>query len=137
MNPPQCVTLQGFKIIEPLKGNARDGIVSSMRLLLVHPSREDLSLPAILYALGDPLRLRIVAQLARANESGEKIACHNCLVDEAVAKSTLSFHFKVLREAGLVRMVPQGRQVLVSLRKEDLETRFPGLLETVLSVYHE
>jgi DNA-binding transcriptional ArsR family regulator len=56
-------------------------------------------------------------------------------VCETVAKSTLSFHFKVLREAGLVRMVPQGRRVLVSLRREDLETRFPGLLEAILSAY--
>ncbi len=89
-----------------------------------------------MYALGDPLRLRIVAQLATVNESDEKMACHDFLVGEAVAKSTLSFHFKVLREAGLIRMVPQGRRVLVSLRREDLETRFPGLLETILQTYH-
>ena len=89
-----------------------------------------------MYALGDPLRLRIVAQLATVNESDEKMACHDFLVGEAVAKSTLSFHFKVLREAGLIRMVPQGRRVLVSLRREDLETRFPGLLEAILQTYH-
>ncbi len=89
-----------------------------------------------MHALGDPLRLRIVAQLATVNESDEKMACHDFLVGEAVAKSTLSFHFKVLREAGLIRMVPQGRRVLVSLRREDLETRFPGLLETILQTYH-
>jgi len=94
-------------------------------------------LPTILYALGDPLRLQIVAQLAMLNESDEKMACHDFLVGETVAKSTLSFHFKVLREAGLVRMAPQGRRVLVSLRREDLETRFPGLLETILSTYHQ
>ena len=45
-----------------------------------------------------------------------------------VAKSTGSHQFKVLREAGLIRMVPQGRRVLVSLRRDDLETRFPGLI---------
>jgi DNA-binding transcriptional ArsR family regulator len=94
-------------------------------------------LPTILYALGDPLRLRIVAQLAKLNESDEKMACQDFLVGQAVAKSTLSFHFKVLREAGLVRMVPQGRRVLLSLRREDLETRFPGLLEAILSTYHQ
>ena len=71
------------------------------------------------------------------NESDEKMACQDFHVGEAVAKSTLSFHFKVLREAGLVRMVPQGRRVLVSLRREDLETRFPGLLEAILSTYHQ
>jgi DNA-binding transcriptional ArsR family regulator len=57
-------------------------------------------------------------------------------VGETLAKSTLSYHFKVLREAGLVRMVPQGRLVLVSLRKEDLESRFPGLLDAILSTHH-
>jgi DNA-binding transcriptional ArsR family regulator len=104
---------------------------------LVHPSREDLFLPTILYALGDPLRLQMVAQLAQANESEETLACHDFLVGEAVAKSTLSFHFKVLREAGLVRMVPQGRRMQVTLRREDLEMRFPGLLEKILLTYQQ
>ena len=60
-----------------------------------------------MYALGDPLRLRMVAQLAMVNESDEQLACQDFHVGEAVAKSTLSFHFKVLRGAGLVRMVSQ------------------------------
>ena len=100
---------------------------------MVHPAREDLSLPTIFYALGDPVRLSIVAELAKASETDEKKACLDFHVDANMAKSTLSFHFKVLREAGLVRMVPQGRRVLVSLREEDLEARFPGLLEAVLA----
>jgi DNA-binding transcriptional ArsR family regulator len=95
-----------------------------------------MSLPTILYALGDPIRLRIVAKLATLNESDEKMACHDFLSGDEIAKSTLSYHFKVLREAGLVRMVPEGRQVLVSLREEDLETRFPGLLKSILHTYH-
>ena len=102
-----------------------------MRTLL-HPSCEDLSLPTILYALGDPLRLRIVGQLAALDEA---ISCGDIDVVKEVAKSTGSHHFKVLREAGLIRMVPQGRRVLVSLRSEDLEARFPGLLETILQTY--
>jgi DNA-binding transcriptional ArsR family regulator len=126
-----------FKFIEYLQYKAADGIVSSMKLLLVHPSREDLSLPTILYALGDPWRLRIVAQLAMMKESDEKRACQDFLVGEAIAKSTLSFHLKVLREAGLIRMEPQGRRVLVSLRREDLEARFPGLLDAILSTYRQ
>ena len=94
-------------------------------------------MPTILYALGDPLRLQMVAQLAMVKESDEQMACQDFHVGATVAKSTLSFHFKVLREAGLVRMVPQGRRVLVSLRRDDLEARFPGLLETILSTYHQ
>jgi DNA-binding transcriptional ArsR family regulator len=94
-----------------------------------------MALPTILYALGDAVRLQIVAQLAQLNESDER-ACQDFLVGE-VAKSTLSYHFKALREAGLIRMTPQGRRVLVTLRREDLETRFPGLLEAVLHTYHQ
>ena len=89
-------------------------------------------MPNILYALGDPLRLRIVGQLAAIDEA---ISCGDISVVHEVPKSTGSHQFKVLREAGLIRMVPQGRRVLVSLRREDLETRFPGLLETVLQTY--
>jgi DNA-binding transcriptional ArsR family regulator len=105
--------------------------MSSMRTLL-HPTYADLSLPNVLYALGDPLRLRIVGQLAVADEA---ISCGDISVVHEVPKSTGSHQFKVLREAGLIRMVPQGRRVLVSLRREDLEARFPGLLDTVLQAY--
>jgi DNA-binding transcriptional ArsR family regulator len=93
---------------------------------------EDLSLPDILYALGDPLRLRIVGQLAAADQA---ISCGDIAVVKEVAKSTGSHQFKVLREAGLIRMMPQGRRILVSLRSKDLEARFPGLLETILRSY--
>jgi DNA-binding transcriptional ArsR family regulator len=86
-------------------------------------------LPNILYALGDPVRLRMVAQLAAAREA---ISCGDICLGEGLAKSTQSHHFKVLREAGLIRMVPQGRRVLVSLRKEDLDARFPGVLAAIL-----
>jgi len=89
-------------------------------------------LPNILYALGDPLRLRIVGQLAAADAA---ISCGDLQVVKEVAKSTGSHQFKVLREAGLIRMMPQGRRVLVSLRRDDLEARFPGLLETILHTY--
>lgn len=94
----------------------------------MHPAREDLSLPNILYALGDPLRLSIVEQLAAESQ----ISCGDLRVVKEVPKSTGSHLFKVLREAGVIRMVPQGRRVLVSLRTADLEARFPGLLDTIL-----
>lgn len=100
-----------------------------MRTLL-HPAREDLSLPNIFYALGDPGRLRIVTQLATIH--GEA-SCATVL-EKGVAKSTGSHQLKVLREAGLIRMVPQSRQILLSLRRDDLEDRFPGLLETILQI---
>jgi DNA-binding transcriptional ArsR family regulator len=99
---------------------------------LMHPASEDLSLPNILYALGDPLRLQIVGQLAMAEEA---ISCGDLHVVKEVPKSTGSHQFKVLREAGVIRMVPQGRRILVSLRRADLDQRFPGLLEAVLRTY--
>ena len=102
-----------------------------MRTVL-HPSCEELSLPTILYALGDPIRLCIVAQL---NAGCEAISCGNIAVVKEVAKSTGSHQFKVLREAGVIRMVPQGRRVLVSLRRDELDSRFPGLLDTILHSY--
>ena len=86
----------------------------------------------MLYALGDPWRLRMVEQLAAANEA---ISCGDIDVVKEVAKSTGSHHFKVLREAGLIRMEPRGRRILVSLRRDDLEARFPGLLESILQTY--
>lgn len=91
-------------------------------------------MPNILYALGDPLRLRIVGQLAAVNE---EMSCGDISVVKEVAKSTGSHQFKVLREAGPIRMVPQGRRVLVSLRRKDLEVRFPGLLEAILQTYQQ
>jgi DNA-binding transcriptional ArsR family regulator len=100
--------------------------------ILMHPGRQDLALPNILYALGDPLRLHIVGQLASSDEA---MSCGDLQVVKEVAKSTGSHHFKILREAGLIRMTPQGRRVLVALRKEDLEARFPGLLEVILRAH--
>lgn len=102
--------------------------------IFLHPSREEMSLPIILYSLGDPFRLQIVARLATTDE---KLACQDFFSNEMVAKSTLSHHFKVLREAGLVRMMPHGRRMQVSLRNEDLEDRFPGLLEAILMSYRQ
>jgi DNA-binding transcriptional ArsR family regulator len=91
-----------------------------------HPSRGDLDLAAILHALSDPVRLEIVAGLA---DGGER-ACGS--FDVTVTKSTCTHHFRVLREAGLIRQRQQGTMRLNSLRRDDLEARFPGLLGTIL-----
>lgn len=94
--------------------------------LLYHPDKKDISLAGVLYALGDPVRLEMVKRLA---ERGE-LPC--AALDMPVAKSTLSHHFKVLREAGVLFCRKEGTQHLNSLRWDDLELRFPGLLDTVL-----
>jgi DNA-binding transcriptional ArsR family regulator len=94
---------------------------------LPHPSRSELELAAVLHALSDPMRLRIVARLASAG--GE----HTCSsFNLPIVKSTCTHHFKVLREAGLIRQRVVGTKRVNSLRREDLEDRFPGLLGAVL-----
>jgi DNA-binding transcriptional ArsR family regulator len=93
-----------------------------------HPESDEIELAAVLHALSDPVRLRIVAALAKAPESE-----HTCGSFEVpVTKSTCTHHFKVLREAGVIRQRQEGTTRLNSLRRDDLEARFPGLLETVL-----
>jgi DNA-binding transcriptional ArsR family regulator len=100
--------------------------MTTMRLLY-HPNKKDLSLAGVLYALGDPVRLEIVRRLA---EKGELSCCE--ALEAQVAKSTLSHHFKVLRESGVLYCRKEGTQHMNSLRHDDLEERFPGLLKTVL-----
>lgn len=97
--------------------------------LLYHPDKKDISLASVLYALGDPVRLEIVRRLA---EKGE-LPCYAAL-EAQVAKSTLSHHFKVLRESGVLYCRKEGTQHMNSLRTDDLDERFPGLLKTILQV---
>jgi DNA-binding transcriptional ArsR family regulator len=96
-------------------------------MALYHPSREDLELTAVLHALSDPQRLRIVRKLAEENDS------RRCgTFGLGISKSTMTHHFRVLREAGVIEQRADGTAKLNSLRREDLESRFPGLLEAVL-----
>ncbi|AMC34447.1 ArsR/SmtB family transcription factor [Janthinobacterium sp. B9-8] len=92
----------------------------------VHPSKEDLTLTRVLYALSDPARLAIVQNLASNGEQACGVLCQD------MAKSTASHHFRVLREAGIIRMTADGTQFINSIRKEDLDSRFPSLLDAVL-----
>lgn len=91
-----------------------------------HPRVDQFDLPSILYALGDPVRLKILQALDHGCE--KTCGCFN--VD--LQKSALSHHFKVLREAGLIQVRRDGIQRYISIRSGDLEARFPGLLEAVL-----
>lgn len=86
----------------------------------------ELALSAVLAALSDPIRLRIVAQLADGAE-------HNCgSFNLPITKSTCSHHFRVLREAGVTDQRVDGKCRLNRLRRDELEQAFPGLLEAVL-----
>jgi DNA-binding transcriptional ArsR family regulator len=93
---------------------------------LYHPRIEDVGLAHVLHALSDPVRLEIVRVLA----SVEEVACSS--LHATVSKSTMSHHFKVLREAGVTHTRADGTKRMMSLRQVELEERFPGLLASIL-----
>jgi DNA-binding transcriptional ArsR family regulator len=93
-----------------------------------HPVTQDIELAAVLHALSDPHRLQIVRAL------DDEAAPRRCgSFDLDVTKSTLTHHFRVLREAGVIEQRVEGTARLNSLRREDLDQRFPGLLDAVLA----
>lgn len=92
-----------------------------------HPELDEVALPALLHALSDPIRLDIVRQLAREGEA----SCS--ALDAGRPKSSMSHHFRVLRDSGLVRTRTVGASHMNSLRREEVDGRFPGLLAAVLA----
>ena len=95
---------------------------------LHHPPVEEIDLPSLLHALSDPMRLEIVRSLW-CSERGE-LSCKE--IELPVSKATGSHHFKVLREAGVIAQHDEGTRRMSNLRRDDLERRFPGLLDSVL-----
>jgi DNA-binding transcriptional ArsR family regulator len=94
-----------------------------------HPDLAEVAVTDVLFALSDPARLELVRMLAV--QGPQSVAsCH--VLDPDVPKSTFSHHLKALREAGLIRNEPAGRQRMISLRRAELDERFPGLLDSVL-----
>lgn len=81
-------------------------------------------------ALSDPLRLRIVDLLARNGE----MACSAIYSDLGISKSNASHHFRILREAGLILRQHEGQRQTASLRTDEFNARFPGLLDVVLAI---
>jgi DNA-binding transcriptional ArsR family regulator len=94
---------------------------------LSEPARDQISLPVVMGALADPVRIEIVRRLAADGET----VCGT--LDVGVAKATRSHHLRVLREAGVTRTRSVGTRRHVSLRRDDLDARFPGLLDAVLA----
>jgi DNA-binding transcriptional ArsR family regulator len=104
--------------------------MSSATRDLPHPDLAEIELPAVLFALSDPARLDLVRELAVQGP----LTVAQCQAQGAdVPKSTFSHHLKTLREAGLIRNEPSGRQRTVTLRRDEVEARFPGLLGAVLA----
>lgn len=101
---------------------------------LFHPSIEDVSVEAILHALSDPVRVAICAQIVAQDCS------HNCstflgILDKPIPKSTLSLHLKALREAGLIRGERQGVEMHNTSRASEVDKRFPGLVQAIVTAH--
>jgi DNA-binding transcriptional ArsR family regulator len=94
-----------------------------------HPTREQIELPIVLDCLSDPIRLAIVYNLARADR-GSELCCSDFYA--LSGKSNLAYHFAKLREAGLIQTRIAGTARFMKLRREDLDGRFPDLLDAVL-----
>ena len=92
-----------------------------------HPSAESLDLATIMRTLGDPTRLEIVRLLG----DGEERGCFDISTAVGLPNSTCSYHLKLLREAGVTRARAAGVQRWISLRRDDLEARFPGLVDVL------
>ncbi|MEV6412421.1 helix-turn-helix domain-containing protein [Kribbella sp. NPDC051718] len=96
-----------------------------------HPAREQIRLEDVLAALGNPLRMTVLQVLANGGE-------YPCgAIVEGVSKSTLTHHWRVLRESGVINQRASGRELLLSLRRDDLDARFPGLLTTILAAHQQ
>ncbi len=106
-------------------------IMSSVKRFFF-PDPSEIALTGVLYALSDLTRLRIAALL---DEGGEQCCSVDWLAD--VPKSTLAHHFKVLRENGVITTRAVGTYSVNSLRRDDLDARFPGLLDSVLHAARE
>ena len=95
---------------------------------LHHPDPAEIDLPSLLHALSDPMRLEIVRSLSCSGDGA--LPCN--AIPLPVSKATASHHFKVLRLAGVIAQRDEGTRRISCLRHEDLEGRFPGLLDSVL-----
>ncbi|MFJ5370407.1 ArsR/SmtB family transcription factor [Bosea sp. CER48] len=91
------------------------------------PASDEIALEDVFHALSDPFRLEVVRRLAAEGEA----SCQALEGDRP--KSSVSHHFRVLREAGLIRTRNEGATRMNALRREDIEERFPGLLSCVLA----
>lgn len=101
---------------------------------LFHPSIEDITVEGILHALSDPVRVAIYADVM-ASECSQNCSAFLTVSDRAIPKSTLSQHFKALREAGLIRGERRGVEMHNTSRCAEIEERFPGLIRSILNAH--
>ena len=94
-----------------------------------HPDADQITLPAVLAALGDETRLAIIGYLARQEDIG--MTCGQ--FSDLTSKTNLTYHIAKLREAGVVNVRPEGTRRRVTLRRADLDGKFPGFLDTIIA----
>src|SRR5471032_3013700 len=97
----------------------------------VHPAKDDITLVGIFGALGDPMRLCILKSLMKKDGC---MSCSEATPCPDMAKSTLSNHFRILREAGLIRTTKKGVENRNTLRADDINAKFPSLLKLILKL---
>jgi DNA-binding transcriptional ArsR family regulator len=95
-----------------------------------HPTRDQIDLPMVLDCLSDPTRLAIVYTLAMREQAATELCCGD--FNALSGKSNLAYHFAKLRESGVMQTRIVGTNRLMRLRREDLDARFPGLLDAVI-----
>jgi DNA-binding transcriptional ArsR family regulator len=101
---------------------------------LSHPALEDISLQAILHALADPVRVEIFAEIAGAS-CAQTCSAFAKINDRQIPKSSLSQHFRVLREAGLIHSERRGVEMQNTSRCAEIDTRFPGLIAAIINAH--
>ena len=99
-------------------------------MTLPHPDTNQITLPNVLTALGDETRLAIIGCLALC-EATNGLVCGQ--LGGLTSKTNLTYHVAKLREAGVVNVRPEGTKRRVTLRRDDLDSRFPGFLDTVIA----
>jgi len=101
---------------------------------LTHPVISDVPLESILHALSDPVRVEIFADIEKQH-SPENCSTFLTVGDKQIPKSTLSHHFKVLREAGLIRSERRGAEMMNYSRCKEVDQRFPGLITSIIRAH--
>lgn len=101
---------------------------------LFHPAIDDITVEAVLHALSDPVRAAIFAEIA-ASASPKTCSTFLTVKDRDIPKSTLSQHFKVLREAGLIQSERQGVEMRSLSRCTEIDARFPGLIAAIVAAH--
>jgi DNA-binding transcriptional ArsR family regulator len=103
---------------------------------LFHPAPEDITVEGILHALSDPVRVSIFANIANSAAS-QTCTAFSTVGEREIPKSTLSQHFKALREAGLIRSERQGVEMHNTSRCTEIDKRFPGLIAAIVAAFQK